>query len=146
MIRVITMFFFLLIIGCSGKKKVPSGILPPRQMETVLWDMIRADEFLRDYALKDTSLDDTLERIRLYERVFRVNKTTREQFDTSFSWYRKNPVLLKEMLDTLYARNQVNQEQLYKPAEPDTSNRKDSLVMPDSFGRSLFKKKILKPE
>ena len=41
-------------------------------MEAVLWDMIQADEFLKDFVLnKDTTLNDTLESIRLYERVFR---------------------------------------------------------------------------
>ena len=66
------LFFFLLITaGCSDKDRIPDEVLPKEKMGLVLWDMLQADEFLRDFMLtRDTTLDDTLESVRMYERVF----------------------------------------------------------------------------
>ena len=32
--------------GCKSKNTVPRGVLSPDKMEAVLWDMMRADQFL----------------------------------------------------------------------------------------------------
>ena len=49
-------------------------------MEVVLWDMIQADEFLKDYVYKNdsTGLDTVESSIGVYERVLAINKTTRK--------------------------------------------------------------------
>lgn len=90
------------IIACAKPNQVPGGVLPKEKMEAVLWDMIQADEFLKDFMLnRDTSLNDTLESIRMYERVFQYHKTDRASFDSSFNFYRTHPLLMKEILDSL---------------------------------------------
>jgi hypothetical protein len=95
------------VFACNKKDRVPEGLLQKEKMEAVLWDMIQADEFLKDFRLnKDTTLNDTLESIQMYERVFRMHKTTREVFDTSFRFYRRHPALMKEILDSLHANSQ----------------------------------------
>ena len=123
------LFFFLLITaGCSDKDRIPNEVLPKEKMGLVLWDMLQADEFLRDFMLtRDTTLDDTLESVRMYERVFRMHNTNREQFDTSFNFYRTHPVLLKEILDTLNARNQQQPAPtgLHRPQGVDTNRLKN---------------------
>jgi hypothetical protein len=35
----------VILAGCSGKDKVPSGIIPREEMGNILWDMIEADQF-----------------------------------------------------------------------------------------------------
>ncbi len=91
-----------LLLSACQRNKLPKGVLPKEKMEAVLWDMIQADEFLREYMLnKDSLLSDTAESIRMYERVFQFNKTSREEFKTSFDYYRTHPVLMKEILDSL---------------------------------------------
>lgn len=112
---VILMALFCLV-ACGSKSRVPKGILPPEKMEYVLWDVLRSDEFLRDYVLsKDSTLNDTTETIRMYQRVFDLNKTSREEFNASFKYYKQHPVLFKEVLDTLAARGQRDAEQGMRP-------------------------------
>ena len=77
-------------------------------MEVVLWDMIQADEFLKDYVFKnDSTRIDTVESsISIYERVLALNKTTRKAFDSSFNYYRRHPQLMKTILDSINAKHQ----------------------------------------
>ena len=100
-------FVLLLVIACGRGDRVPDNVLPREKMEAVLWDMIQADEFLKDFVLnKDTTLNDTLESIRLYERVFRFHEVDRQTFDSSFNFYRIHPKLMKEILDSLQVHKQ----------------------------------------
>lgn len=100
-------FVLLLVIACGRGDRVPDNVLPREKMEAVLWDMIQADEFLKDFVLnKDTTLNDTLESIRLYERVFRFHEVDRQTFDSSFNFYRTHPKLMKEILDSLQVHKQ----------------------------------------
>lgn len=97
-----------LVVACGSKGDVPEGILPKEKMEDLMWDMLRADEFVKEYMLaRDTSLRDTAEYIKMYERVFRLNKTNREQYAESFTYYRTHPKLMKEILDSLNVRGQL---------------------------------------
>ena len=77
-------------------------------MEDVLWDMIQADEFLKDHVYKNdsTRLDTVESSIGVYERVLALNKTTRQEFDSSFNYYRCNPLLMKTILDSIQAKHQ----------------------------------------
>jgi hypothetical protein len=96
-----------LLFGCGKGNQVPEGVLPREKMEAVLWDMIQADEFLKDFVLnKDTTLNDTLEMITMYERVFRFHQLDRQTFDSSFNFYRTHPKLMKEVLDSLQVHKQ----------------------------------------
>lgn len=98
---------FILIASCGTRSRVPKGILPPEKMEDVLWDMFQADVFLKDFMLKkDSTLNDTTSSKGVYEKVFQFNKTSRQQFDTSFAYYQRHPKLLKEVLDSIYVKKQ----------------------------------------
>ena len=98
----------LLAINCGKKDSVPKGVLSKDKMEDVLWDMIQADEFLKDYVFKyDSTRIDTVESsVGLYERVLALNKTTRQEFDSSFNYYRRHPLLMKTILDSIQSKHQ----------------------------------------
>lgn len=88
--------------ACGAKNRVPANVLERERMEAVLWDMLQADEFLKDHILnKDSTLNDTVESIRMYERVFAFNKTNREEFARSLKYYREHTTLIKDVLDSL---------------------------------------------
>jgi hypothetical protein len=94
------------MLACSGKNKIPKGILPQSQMESVLWDMISADEFVAGYVLlKDPSLDKKQESLKLYDQVYSIHKTNKEEFQKSLSFYQSHPYLLMDVLDSINAKH-----------------------------------------
>lgn len=118
-----TLLVFL--FSCSGNG-LPGGVLPRDQMEAVVWDMIAADQYYRDFLVKDSlKLDIRAERLKLYERVFQMHHTNRETFDKSYAYYSANPKLMQEVFDSLSAKGTRKLQDLYKPAiQPvDTSSQ-----------------------
>ena len=97
--------FFLLVIffSCSADK-IPDDILAPEKMQEVLWDMIRADEFLVSYVIKDTSVNRKTESIKLYDKVFDVHDISKSAFEKSFKYYQLHPEILQPIMDSLNAR------------------------------------------
>jgi len=91
----------LTFIQCGNKNSVPGDVLPPEKMQSVLWDMMRADRFLVDFVLKDTSLNKTSASIQLYQQVFAIHGIDKEKFKKSFEYYEAHPAFLKVMMDSL---------------------------------------------
>ena len=103
--RIILLLLPALLFAACRKTNIPEGVLPKDKMQAVFWDMLQADEYLKDYVFyKDSTRNDTTESIEVYERVFKFNKTSREQFDKSFDYYRNHPALMKEIVDSLNSR------------------------------------------
>jgi Domain of unknown function (DUF4296) len=96
-------YFSLIIAGCKSKDAIPGSVLPQKKMQAVLWDMMRADQFLADYVLnKDTSLKKKTESIKLYQQILAINGVTKEKFERSFSFYKSHPLLLKVIMDSIF--------------------------------------------
>ena len=105
---IVPVFALLLCMSCGNNSKVPKGVLPKEKMQAVLWDMIQADEFLKDYVYnKDSTLNDTLLGRQVYEKVFALNKTSRQEFDSSYNYYRRHPLTMKTILDSLASKKQA---------------------------------------
>lgn len=99
------LLFFLLVIGCARKDGVPGDILASDRMESILWDMIQADQFSTQYILKDSARKNVKkETIKLYGEVFKIHNISKEEFQKSFQYYLTRPDLTKQMLDTLAER------------------------------------------
>ena len=95
---IITILFFA---GCKNKNAVPGNILPQSKMQAVIWDMMRADQFLTDYVLnKDTALKKQTESIKLYQQILAINKVSKEEFERSFNYYKSHPLLLKVIINS----------------------------------------------
>ena len=93
-----------LAAGCRGKNHVPSGVLPREKMESVLWDMIQADQY-SSFLTKDSAhVDLKLERLRLYEQVFLLHGVSRDQFRKSYDYYMAHPDLTEALFDSLQTR------------------------------------------
>jgi hypothetical protein len=109
---------FLLLVGfffafCSGKKRVPGNIISIETMHLVLWDVIKADEYIIYQSSKDSSLQKEAETIKLYKRILNSYKITEEGFRKSLNYYQKNPDLLKIVLDSI----QKKSDRIYAPPE-----------------------------
>src|ERR1041385_8817185 len=114
----------LLFYSCRGKVKVPSHVLSRPQMQAVIWDLVRADEWLKDYVFNiDSTIDRRKESIKMYNEVFKIHHIDKKKFQESFTWYRAHPDFLKIVLDSIYAKVQN------LPADvPGRVMRKDSLI------------------
>ncbi len=108
----------VLCLACS-KGSVPRDIIPPNKMTPLVFDIIRADEFVTDFVLRDTSLKEKEQRIKMYEQVFLVHHTTHDAFYKSFRYYQQHPDINKVLFDSLVSfgnrKLNLNYEQKYAP-------------------------------
>lgn len=101
------------VIGCgkSGKDE----IMPQAKMEKVLWDVVQADEFIQAYVLKDSNkVNVNAERFKLYEQVFRLHNTSKDQFRKSYQYYLSNPGKNRVLFDSLAAKANRRMQDAYK--------------------------------
>ncbi|RYD74363.1 MAG: DUF4296 domain-containing protein [Sphingobacteriales bacterium] len=106
--------FFVVMLGLAGcsESKFPKGVLEPEKMQAVYWDYIKADVFANEFVRRDTSKNIELENAKLQLQVFRLHKTTKEQFYKSYEYYLKNKDLMKAMLDTMVVRQRAHNDSL----------------------------------
>jgi len=95
----------LFFVSCRQRETIPNDILHPEKMEKVLWDMVRADQFVTDYILtRDTLLKADSESIRMYQQIFRIHNISREDFKKSYYFYQTHPDFLKPVVDSIMSR------------------------------------------
>jgi hypothetical protein len=108
-------------VGCADKQSVPSGILPLNKMQSVMWDMVQADQYAalavaKDSVAKGSTPEDSsskdsaahtarvnvkAETLKLYEEVFRLHDVSREEFSKSYQYYLAHPELNQMLFDSL---------------------------------------------
>ena len=126
------LFIFLLAMsfGCTRNDRIPKSIIPQNEMRKIMWDLMRADAYVSDFIMKDSSRDKKTESAILYEKVFAIHATTQEAFKKSISFYESRPDLLKVITDSLRSdeKKVQNYENYYKkPQQVDTSAKKIKL-------------------
>lgn len=122
-------FLVILVFGCVRNNKIPKEILPQKEMRKVMWDMMRADAYVTDFIMKDSSRDQKAESAMLYEKIFRIHLTTQKTFKKSLSFYESRPDLFKVISDSLRSNERKVQEGLnyIKKPQVDTTYRKMNL-------------------
>ncbi|HYH14779.1 MAG TPA: DUF4296 domain-containing protein [Flavisolibacter sp.] len=88
-------------VSCSNEQELPKDVLKEDKMRAVMWDILRADEWVVYEQTKDSALDRTKRSQELYQKVFQVNRITATQFKKSFQYYQSRPDLLKPLFDSL---------------------------------------------
>ena len=92
----------IFILACRRGEQIPNDVLSKEKMQAVMWDVMRADQFLSAYVLsKDSSLDKVTESLKYYQDIFTLHQVTREQFQKSFSFYKDHPQLFKTIMDSM---------------------------------------------
>ena len=110
--------------ACGSKDQLPSGILEQDKMQQVLWDMMRADQYLGNYKLtQDSSQDKTKISLRYYQQVFAIHKISKETFQKSFDYYRTHPLLFKMIMDSIAKPVDATPTQMLTPLAADSSNK-----------------------
>jgi len=108
----------LLVVGCSDKDNIPSGIIPREKMEKILWDMVQADQYSSMYLWKDSArVNVKTETQKLYQEVFQLHQVSREEFSKSFTYYQEHPELTRNVFDSLLTRgNRLRAESYSRPS------------------------------
>lgn len=147
------LFIILFMSSCSDKKQAPTGILSKQKMEDILWDIIRAEEFLNNFVIyRDTGIDKAAESRKWYDKIYQLHKVTKKDFDRSYAYYNDHPALLKEILDSLSKKEAPAPPGQAIQSSKDTLIKKDTVLKKDTLPflnkkrllDSLSRKRILK--
>jgi hypothetical protein len=83
-------------------------------MGRILYDIGLAEGAVETEYYRDSSRNkDSLLRAQL-DKVMAVHGTSREEFRSSYDFYKRNPHIFKEVVDTLQARSQRNQQRMFQ--------------------------------
>lgn len=119
---ILTIFFS----ACVRNNKIPKGIIAQNEMRKLMWDLMRADAYIADFVMKDSTRNQKAESAKLYEQVFTIHSTTADVFKRSLAFYQSRPDLLKVITDSL--RSDEKKAQEYRPPDKklqiDTTLRK----------------------
>jgi len=108
---------FITLLACSSKNDIPADVLERKKMESLMWDMIQADQYYREYLIRDSVGKDIQQmRYNLYEEVFKIHKISRATFEKSYDYYSNRPKLMKDIFDSLSANGNRKLQDFYKPA------------------------------
>lgn len=100
--------------ACSRSREVPSDIIQKDRMGRILYDIGLAEGSVETEYYRDSSRNrDSLLRAQL-DKVMAVHGTSRDLFRRSYDFYKRNPVIFKEVVDTLQARAQRNQQRMFQ--------------------------------
>jgi len=104
------------LIACTTKdKKIPKDIMGINEMKLIVWDLSQAGAYASMLKEKDTSIK-TVNTAYLAE-VLKMHSISKKDFFTSFDFYQQNPVLNKELFDSVNAHAQRQRGSLYKREE-----------------------------
>ena len=134
-------FLFLILAiffsACVAKDKVPNGIIPQNEMRKLMWDMMRADAFVSDFVMKDSTRNQKTESAILYEKIFSIHSTTEDVFKKSLIFYQSRPDLLKVITDSLRVDERKAQEYQTREQTPQPDTTRPKIK---------FNKKLVKPK
>ncbi len=109
--RLIYFLFLLMILGSCSGDSLPKEIIPPKKMQDVFWDYLRADVYTTDFIVTDSTKNAVTENIRLQNIVFANHKVSKQQFYKSYNYYLEHPELMTSLLDSMMViqnRRQIN--------------------------------------
>ncbi len=103
------------IAGCANKDSIPSGIISKNEMQKILWDIIQADQFSKQFLLKDSAkINVGNETMKLYSEVFQIHHITKDEFEKSYKFYISRPDIFKVVLDSLSAQGNRSRHEMYE--------------------------------
>jgi hypothetical protein len=135
-------FIVVLISACSPSPE--KKILPPIQMQSLLWDVMRADELAAYYAQKDTGFSDMQKYTDYYQDILQIHDVSKLQFRTSLKYYLSHPDEFKPILDSL--QSFAEKAQQHTPYVPAPSKKIDTLQHQVSRIREKLQEKNPKPD
>ncbi len=96
----------VILFSCGSKNKIPSGILSPTNMQSVLWDLIRVESLATELGKKDSSKTTLEHSAYLQKNIFAMHHITREDYTKSMAFYKTHPLIMQVLMDSLTIRAQ----------------------------------------
>lgn len=112
--------FAVALFACKDKQNT-KNILPVSSMKLVLWDILKADEWYTQTAIRDSLHKRVNENFQIYEQVYKIHHITKEQFYLSYKFYETHPDQFKVLIDSVIAvgdRDKVIEKSTPVPANP----------------------------
>jgi hypothetical protein len=106
--------FSIVLISCNQQQSIPKNVLPPSKMKAVLWDLLRADEVVNFYMVKDSAFRTLKKRTDLYQTVFTIHNISKAEFKNSLRFYEDHPEILKPIVDSMESRTDSLSKKLFK--------------------------------
>lgn len=116
----------MLLAACGSSNSVPAGIIPSQQMETILWQIMEADQYMTTVLAKDSTKKSNVERSRIYQQIFELNKTSREAFQKSYQFYITHPEITKIVFDSITAKATRQRTDMYQH-KPDSAVKRPGM-------------------
>jgi hypothetical protein len=120
------LFFFLYVstmVLFSCREARPRDVLSFPEMRSVMWDMMRADQFMGDYIFgKDSLANKMAISSKWYGEILALHKVSQEEFKKSYQYYSSHPKLMRDLMDSV--SKQVDTSVTWQPRPIDTSRRK----------------------
>ena len=98
------LFFLSICIWSCSQAPAPDSVLSPEKMESVLYDLVHAEEFVDFSSMQDSSYRNFSKRAALYDSISNIHSITKETFKKSWQYYQGRPDLLKKILESLHAK------------------------------------------
>lgn len=111
--RLILGSLMLILVSCSGEK-IPSGIIAPVNMKKIMFDLMKADNYVNNYVLKDTTLTSKQQHFKYYQQVFTIHKTDKKTFYNSLTYYQQHPDINKALFDSILTYANRERDVMYK--------------------------------
>ena len=112
------MFLVVFILGsCTGRKRIPSGVLKQDQMIEVMSDILLAEGFSESYLYPDSTRKKEDWMNEEGDKVLAIHHVSKETFMKSYAFYRSRPDMFKVVTDTLYNRSLRNRERIMDPKQ-----------------------------
>jgi Domain of unknown function (DUF4296) len=112
--RIVLFLFLTFSLLCCANNGTPADIISREKMETILWQLMQSDEFVSTTVMKDSTKNINTERIKIYQQVFDLNKTSKAAFKKSYQYYLGHPDIAKLMFDSIAARAGRQREDAYR--------------------------------
>jgi hypothetical protein len=102
---ILTVLVLLCVSSCTQNQREPEQLIPPAQMEQILWDYIKADVYAVEFFKKfNAAANDTLFNLKMQKTIFDHYKVRPQNFFRSYRYYCTHPEKMSVILDSIEAR------------------------------------------
>ena len=104
--NILIILVFIFFYSCS--ESTPSGIIKPKKMQEILWDIIRADALAKQLVKNDSAKILVNESAKLTKEILLIHNIEERQFEKSYSYYTHHPDIMRVMFDSISAQQTRN--------------------------------------